>query len=403
FSQRNCRPMNMLTRYVLLELAKIFLVVVTSLTMLLIVVLVVRVPDVQRLPISQIARLIPFLLPDVLRMTVPVSLLLATTSVYGRMAGSNEVMATKALGISPIKLLWPAFVMAFLISLVAVWLNDLAVSWGRAGAQRVLVEAVEEIAYSMLRSQRSYSSKNFAIHVQRVEDRRLINPRVSIPARGDTPGVKITAESAQLRSDLDEGVLKIISHNTKVKIGDRRSAEVPGRYELEIPLSDASRAKKGSSASSTALWEIPSRLATQEETLERLDHEMAAEAAFQMLSGDFRGLTDSDAWGQFSRDRQRELNLLNRLTLEPHRRWSAGFSCLCFAFVGAPMAICRRKGEWLTNFFLCFLPILIVYYPLLAYGIDGAKNGTIPAQAVWSGNVLLVCWGAWLLRKVIRY
>lgn len=395
--------MNILTRYVLLELTKIFLVVVTSLTMLLIVVLVVRVPDVQRLPMLQIARLIPFLLPDVLRMTVPVSLLLATTSVYGRMAGSNEVVATKALGISPIRLLWPAFVVAFLISLVTVWLNDLAVSWGRAGAQRVLVEAVEEIAYSMLRSQRSYSSSSFAIHVQRVEDRRLINPRVTIPARGDTPSLTITAESARLQSDHAEGVLKIILHNTTVKAEGRGSAEFPGRYEQEIPLSDASRAKKRSSPSSMALWEIPSRIATQEKTLERLDHEMAARAAFQMLSGDFQGLADSDAWQKLAADRRGEVDLLNRLTLEPHRRWSAGFSCLCFAFVGAPMAIRRRKGEWLTNFFLCFLPILIVYYPLLAYGIDGAKSGTIPAEAVWTGNVLLACWGAWLLRKVIRY
>jgi len=282
--------MNMLTRYVLLELTKIFLVVMTSLTMLLIIVMVVRVPDIQRLPMSQIARLNPFLLPDVLRMTVPVSLLLATTSVYGRMAGSNEIVATKALGISPIKLLWPAFVMAFLISLVTVWLNDLAVSWGRAGAQRVLVEAVEEIAYSVLRSQGSYDSEGyFSIHVERVEDRRLINPRVSISARGDAPGVKITADSAQLRSDLAEGVLKIVLHNTTVVADGRGSLKFPGQYEQEIPLSDASRAKKGSSASSTALWEIPQRIAKQEETLKRLDREMAVQAAFRCSQAISRG------------------------------------------------------------------------------------------------------------------
>ena len=67
------------------------------------------------------------------------------------------------------------------------------------------------------------------------------------------------------------------------------------------------------------------------------------------------------------------------------------------------MAIRRRKGEFLTSFFLCFLPILIVYYPLLAYGIDGAKNGTVPPEAVWAGNLLLLAWGAWLLRNVVRY
>jgi lipopolysaccharide export system permease protein len=94
---------------------------------------------------------------------------------------------------------------------------------------------------------------------------------------------------------------------------------------------------------------------------------------------------------------------MDRLRTEPHRRWSAGFSCLCFAWVGVPMAVRLRNRDFLTSFFLCFLPILVVYYPLLMYGIGGAKDGTIPPVAVWTGNLLLVCWGAWLVRRVIRY
>jgi len=94
---------------------------------------------------------------------------------------------------------------------------------------------------------------------------------------------------------------------------------------------------------------------------------------------------------------------LYRLLTEPHRRWSAGFSCLCFVWVGAPMAIRLRHREFLTSFFLCFLPVLVVYYPLLMLGIDGAKHGTVPPATVWAGNLLLIAWGAWLLRRVLRY
>jgi lipopolysaccharide export system permease protein len=49
------------------------------------------------------------------------------------------------------------------------------------------------------------------------------------------------------------------------------------------------------------------------------------------------------------------------------------------------------------------LPILIVYYPLMVYGVDGSKHGTIPACSVWLGNLMLAFWGAYLLRKVVRY
>jgi lipopolysaccharide export system permease protein len=88
--------------------------------------------------------------------------------------------------------------------------------------------------------------------------------------------------------------------------------------------------------------------------------------------------------------------------MEPWRRWANGFSCLCFVLVGAPMAIRMRNADFLTSFFLCFLPILIVYYPVFMLGVDQAKRGSVPPVVVWMGNVLITLWGWWLLRRVVR-
>ena len=97
-----------------------------------------------------------------------------------------------------------------------------------------------------------------------------------------------------------------------------------------------------------------------------------------------------------------ERSRLQRIVMEPWRRWANGFSCLCFAVVGAPMAIRMRNSDFLTSFFLCFLPILVVYYPLLMFGIDRVKAGELPPIAVWIGNLLVTVWGIWLLRRVVR-
>ena len=67
------------------------------------------------------------------------------------------------------------------------------------------------------------------------------------------------------------------------------------------------------------------------------------------------------------------------------------------------MAIRRRQGEFWGSFFACFLPILLVYYPMLVGCVDQAKDGAIPPPAVWLGNIVLALWGAWLMRRVIRY
>ena len=96
--------------------------------------------------------------------------------IYGRMSADNEIIATKALGITPTVLLWPAWILAFGLSLVGVWLTDLAFSWGAVGAQRVVIHSVEEIVYGMLRTQRSYANQRFSIIVKDVQDRKLIRP-----------------------------------------------------------------------------------------------------------------------------------------------------------------------------------------------------------------------------------
>jgi lipopolysaccharide export system permease protein len=394
--------MHALPRYVLVELIKVFVIVLTALAMMMIIVGVIQEGTRQNLPLAQLLSLIPYILPDALRYTLPVSLLLATTTVYARMAGFNEIVAIKALGISPMAVLWPTFILAFLLSLFTVYLNDVAVSWGRHGAQRVVSEAVEQIAYNMLRAQHAYSTSRFAIYVKRVEGRRLVSTRLSLEPSGKTPAIMITAEEAELRSDPANNVLKIFLRNGTVRAEGKVSYEFPDVDEREIPLRDPRDEAETMLPSWMPLSAIPEQIARHEQMIRQQKQEMAVRASLDLVRGDF-GQLQSPEWVYWNEAVNSMQSHLYRLLTEPHRRWSAGFSCLFFVWIGAPMAIRLRNGDLLTSFFLCFLPILIVYYPLLVYGIDGSKHGTIPPYSVWAGNFMLFLWGTWLLRKVMRY
>src|SRR5688500_4062343 len=165
--------MRILTRYVLTEFLKVFLLTLSGMTLIVFFFGIIDQAIKEGLGPAQLAQLAPYLLPEALRFAVPGTVLFAACSLYGRMAGSNEVVAIKSLGISPLAIQWPVFALAFLLSLGTVWLNDLAVSWGRNGARQVVLEAIDEIVYGMLRTQRSYSSEKFAINVKRVEGRTL--------------------------------------------------------------------------------------------------------------------------------------------------------------------------------------------------------------------------------------
>lgn len=395
--------MHTLTRCVLTELTKVFLLSLTALTGIMIIYGLVREAVGHSLPLGEVLRLIPYFLPLYLRIAVPVSILLATTSVYARMAGSNEVLAIKSLGIFPMAILWPTFIVAFLLSLGTVWLNDVAVSWGNNGIQRVVIEAVEEIAYSMLRAENRFSTPDFDIIVKDVEGRRLIRPTLSTAPRGNTPAITFIAEEAELRSDREENLLKIILRRGTADAEGWAKVYFSDVREYVVPLGDSSQDDRSSKSPSwLPLCVIPQETVDQRAGIRECEQELALRAAYQMLCGDFDGLTSRE-WDVRQRDLAVKRTRLHRLETEPYRRWSAGFSCLCFVLVGAPMAIRLRNRDFLTSFFLCFAPILVVYYPALAYTFDAAKGGRIPPIAVWGGNVALFFWGAYLLRKVIRY
>ncbi len=109
--------MAILTRYVLLELTKIFFFALVAMTMMMLVVGVVAEAARQGLGPAQVAKMIPFLIPEALRFTVPGTLLFSVCSVYGRMSSSNEIISIKSLGISPMVILWPMLIFAFLCCL----------------------------------------------------------------------------------------------------------------------------------------------------------------------------------------------------------------------------------------------------------------------------------------------
>jgi lipopolysaccharide export system permease protein len=392
--------LRLLTRYVLFEIIKVFAITLTAMTLFMILVSVSKEAYQQGLGLKQILLLLPYVLPEALRFSVPGTILFATCSVYGRMASTNEIVAIKAMGISPWSILWPTFAFAFLLSLAAVVLNDLACSWGLDGTRRVVIESVEDIVYSRLAQQRNYNSKQFSINVKRVEGRTLIRPTFMFAGNEEESPVTIICEEAELRSDLEAAKLIIICHNGTVEIGSAR-AVFPDTREWPIPLDEASR-RSTKGASNLAMSQVPEEVKASLDRIEQLQQKMTLTAGEQMSTGDFAGLIGTQ-WASDERHLVEERVRLYRLLIEPSRRWANGFSCLCFVLIGAPAGIILRNSDFLTSFFACFLPILLIYYPLLFLGVDQAKLGILPPWSVWTGNIMLAIAGFWLIRRVYRY
>jgi len=392
----------LITRYVTAELLKVFLLALVVLTLLMVLVGVAHEAILQGLGPMAVLSLIPYTLPNALVFALPGTLLFAACTLYGRMSAANEIVALKSLGVPPLAIIWPSLVLSLLLSLLTVWLVNVAFTWGYRGIRQVVFNSIDEVAYRTLRSRRYYSNRDFSIRVAAVRGRQLIHPMINLPARGGAGPVTITAREAEFWGDSAHDVLHMVLTDGTIEVGDRVSITFPDRIERCIPLGVPANLRRHANPSHVPMSQLPEETERQRESVARAKRRVAVALTWELTLGNFRTWRDPrDLPG--IRRLDEEKRRLNRLRTEPWRRWASGFACFSFVLVGIPLAIRQKTADIMTSFGVCFLPILIVYYPLFAFGLDRAKYGDAPPAIVWLGNLVCLAVGGWLVRGVQRH
>jgi len=187
-----------------------------------------------------------------------------------------------------------------------------------------------------------------------------------------------------------------ISQNGKLELN------FDSEFNHSIPLKSPEEvAKATGNPSHLYLYQIGDEIERQRFELDRLKQQSAIRAVSQTMTGDLYGLTNAD-WRIRLEDLKDAEKRLRRLHVVPHRRWANGFSCFAFAIIGIPVALRLKTSNYATTFGVCFIPILLLYYPLLMVGLDGAKAGTMPPYAAWLGNLACTLIGGYLMFKEFR-
>ncbi|HEX5473012.1 MAG TPA: LptF/LptG family permease, partial [Lacipirellulaceae bacterium] len=278
---------------------------------------------------------------------------------------------------------------------------DVAVSWGVAGVQHVFLASIEEVIYGQLRTNHTFNLGKVSMTVRDLDGRRLLWPTLVVQQAGGKAPWTVSAREAELELRPEDGQLVAKFHD--VELDGPITYEDPDTVEYVMSVEDLTGStQKNKSPSNYALSEITPAVHEQEQVLQRVRQSNIAQAAFGMITGDFDSLS-STSWKPFEKELDNANERLYRLHTEPWRRWANGFSCLCFVLIGIPVSIRLRFSEFIASFFICFLPILVVYYPLLVVSVSKAKDGVFPPQSVWLGNLVLAIVGVWLLSRENRH
>jgi lipopolysaccharide export system permease protein len=392
--------MRILQRYILIDLIKVLLFVITIMTVLLVFVGVFKEVSDRGLGPLQVLQILPYVVPSLLPFTIPATLLLSVCIVYGRLSADYEITAAKAAGINVLSLLAPAFFLGGTLTVCSLLLNDQVIPWSMANIQRVVTLAMEDIFFDVLSAQHmvEYPDKGWAITVSGVdkEQRRLYRPNL-----------RYTVGDEQYVAQVREAVLRIDLENERVILQptDARFAG-PGRISVRLKEGDIELPLPMSGQKVVARHLSISRIREQLEKFDeaRLQAEdaRAIRTAFALGMGEFDALAEAPMIDQSNRiiastSQSRKHNT------ELHSRFALSCSCFFFALVGGPFSILQARRQFLTAFFLCFLPILLIYYPVVLLMMNLAKTGAVnPAWAMWIGNGILLVGAIFILRLTVQ-
>lgn len=392
--------MSLLQRYVLAELLRVFALLLAGLTVLLVFVGVVGEVSKFGLGPYEIAKILPFIVPSLMPFTIPATLLLTVCVVYGRMSGDQEVTAIKAAGINVMSILWPSFLLGVVLSVATLILTDQFIPWARANIENIITLAMEDIFLSRLRTHNQVSepTHGIAITVLRVDGKKLIKPifRYTSPGGGT---VTIQAREAQLDFDLPNQQVLLDLYGCHISAPGGATMWVEHRQEM-FPLHPNSTPPP---ARNLSIQSLEKEMATISRTRTAEDQRRVVANVFALSQGEFPRLGEpppgTTLWDAIGR-RER----FHKLNTEIHNRYAMACSCFFFVLIGSPFSILQARRQFLTNFFICFLPILLVYYPVVLLFATLSKGAEVnPAWAMWIGNGLLLIVGAIILRKVLQH
>ncbi len=393
--------MMLLQRYILGELVRVFSLLIVVLTVMLVFVGLFREASERGLGAVQILQILPFVVPSMLPFTIPATLLLAVCVVYGRLSGDLEVTAAKAAGISAMQLLKPAFLMGGVLAIASFGLTNYAIPWAIANIERIVTQAMEEIFLDILATHNHFSDskKGYSIKVQGVRDRTLIDATFRYRLRNHQQ-LNLRAEFARIQFDLDRQEIRLLLINASGSRPGSDSAGMFDQQEITLPLPSQIQKVK---ARHMTVSRLRQGIQQADERLRASNQEQAQFAAMILLTGDFQDLVGEQI--RTASENQRLATIeQRRFRSEIHSRFAMAASCIFFALVGGPFSMLQARRQFITSFIMCFLPILLVYYPVMFLVLNLSKSGTIePWWSMWVPNTILGIASAIILYKVVRH
>ena len=359
--------MHIIRNYVLGEFIKQFLLSMLVFTFVLVTGNLIKLADLvinKGINIIYIGLFFLYMLPYLLSFSIPMAALAGTLFTFGRLAGDNEIDAMHANGISLYRIISPVMLLAFILSLASVPLNDKVLTRSHLASRKLIKEIgiKQPLAY-MEPGTFIKAFQGYIIFIYEIDGDEFKNIRI-YQTSNDGPTRTIVASSGKFISTEHD--------NLKIRLTNGTSEEPnPSNprnfYKLNFKTYTISLNLKKD--------QIPGKI-----------DKKPKEMTLAEIKDEIRTL------GDYNID-------VMPLRAEFHKRIAISFASFVFVLIGIPLAVRVRRGERS----ICFgvsLCIIISYWMLLAGAKALALKGApFVGPLMWIPNIVMAVCGFILLRR----
>ena len=304
-----------------------------------------------------------YILPSIFSVTIPMAFLLGVLLAFGRMASDSEIVALRASGVSPARLLKPVMALSALVGLLTFYVVAVALPAAN--------QAYREVVFALVLSKARTGVLPRVFNDDLLRDMRMVLYVSDIPAEtGEWRDVFLYDDRDPKKPAV------ILAHAGRLEIDK-------GRKTVTIRL------QRGV---------IHSFGATDAAAYERLDFEsrdlpLPFDQFFPKIplaKGDREmSLSELQSIVHELRQAGKGRKETGRYEVEYHKKFAIAAACIVFGLLGLSLSLGARK-EARSSAFGLSIAIIFIYYVLIRLGEQAGDTGLLsPFLAMWGANIVL--------------
>ena len=352
---------NIIDRYILRELIKIFLITVGALTTVLYLdkFLFIAENIVNRgVSVLEVFLIMIYISPSYLALTVPISVLVASVATFNQFSASNEWVAMKSCHLSFMQTMRPVLIFSIFTYILAVIIMVYALPWGNYAYKQKTYEIIKNRADINIKPNiLNYDFKDLVILAKKREKKfQFRDILLADTTQSKSPKI-ITANQAIILPNIESLKIRLeLTSGTIHELGDKLSEYQTinfDTYELNLSLPD------------TAQLEKEALVGHRELSINLL--------LKQIKDFENKGLPTFAA------------------KVELSKKFAIPFTCLLFGLLGAPLGIHSSRGGK-SGSFATSIMVILLYYMGLIFAQNMGKSGQVePYSSIWVPNIIIFC------------